>query len=117
MAHSSARSLELEVRTTVSASVVRVRGSAGIGEAEEMRTVLENLASGPPGAIVLDLSEMDFICSSGLGAIIYAHLKARKHHGQIRLVNPQPKVLQLLETTRLTKLFSIYPTVEEALKP
>ena len=65
--------------------------------------------------IVLDLGQMDFICSLGLGAIITGHLKCRHHQGQIRLVNPTEQVRELLETTRLTKLFTVYETVEQAL--
>ena len=64
---------------------------------------------------MLDLHEMDFICSLGLGAIINGHLKSRHHQGQIRLVGPVPPVRELLETTRLTKLFGIYDSVEQAL--
>jgi len=66
--------------------------------------------------IVLDLSEMDFICSVGLGAIIIGHHKSRRHDGEIRLVNPQPAVRRLLEATRLTKLFPLYAGVEDAVK-
>jgi anti-anti-sigma regulatory factor len=51
----------------------------------------------------------------GLGAIIAGHLRARRHNGEIRLARPQPAVMQLLETTRLTKLFCVYSGVDDAL--
>ena len=66
--------------------------------------------------IVLDLTEMDFICSAGLAAIISAHLHSRHHRGQIKLVNPQPAVKDLLELTRLTKLFPVHETLDQALR-
>ena len=65
--------------------------------------------------IILDLGEMDFICSSGLGAIIVGYLKSRHHKGKFHLANAQPAVRELLETTRLTKLFAIYSSVAAAL--
>jgi anti-sigma B factor antagonist len=83
--------------------------------AEKLRLKLEELAAKGAPVIVVDLSGMDFICSLGLGAIISGHLKCRHHNGQIKLVNPQQAVMQLLETTRLTKLFPIYSSVDQAL--
>jgi len=52
---------------------------------------------------------------AGLGAIIAGHARCRHHHGQIKLVAPSRPVRDLLETTRLTKLFPIYDSVEAAL--
>jgi anti-sigma B factor antagonist len=86
-----------------------------MAEAEEIRRTLEELAARCAPVIVLDLSEMDFICSVGLGAIITGHLRSRHHQGEIRLVNPQDNIQDLLHTTKLTKLFAIYPTLEQAL--
>ena len=111
------RRLKLQVRQEGAAAVVEVRGSAGMTEAEKLRATLEELAGRKVPIIVLDLTDMDFISSAGLAAIITAHLRSRHHQGQIRLVNPQPSVRDLLETTRLTKLFPICATVQQALAP
>lgn len=107
--------LELDVEDRGQAIVVRIVGSAGMNEAEAMRRELVRLANRQIPVIVLDLSDLEFISSLGLGAIIAGHLKSRHHNGQIKLVNPRPAVMKLLETTRLTKLFAIYDTVEQAL--
>jgi len=111
------RPLKLDVREAPSGAVVQVHGSASMVEAETLRVKLEKLAARRVPLIVLDLRDMDFISSAGLGAIISAHLKTCHHQGQIRLVDPQPAVRELLETTRLTKLFPIYPSVEAATAP
>ena len=109
------KEFKIDVEETGSAAVVRIRGSAGMTQAEQMRRQFEQLAARQVSLIVLDLSQMEFISSLGLGAIITGHLKSRHHNGRIRLVNPRPAVRKLLEMTRLTKLFPIYPTVEQAL--
>lgn len=96
--------------------VVRIHGSAGMGEAEELQAKLDELVATEVPRIVIDLSGMNFISSSGLGALIAAHLRSRKHGQQVRLVNPQKAVLDVLETTRLTKLFDIYSSLDQALK-
>ena len=115
MSENSHKDLTLKMHQVGSATVVRVCGSAGIDEADKLRRELEKLAAEETPLIVLDLSDMEFICSQGLGAIITGHLKCRHHKGQIKLVNPRPAVRQLLETTRLTKLFPVYATVEQAI--
>ena len=106
--------LELEIKEMPEATVVRLKGSASMTEAERIRSKLVALAEKRIPTIVLDLAKMDFICSAGLGAIISAHLRSRHHNGQIRLAAPQPAVMRLLETTRLTKLFPVFKDVEEA---
>jgi anti-sigma B factor antagonist len=108
-------SLQVKLEEAGQALVVRICGSVSIDEADRLRTELDELAARKAPTMVLDLSKMSFICSSGLGAIISAHIKSRHHQGQIRVVNPQPAVRNLLETTRLIKLFPVYPTVDEAL--
>jgi len=115
MARQPTRPLKLDISETTDATVVQVSGSVDMTEAEKMRVALIEVAARPVPLIVLDLSNMDFICSLGLGAIICGHLKTRHHHGEIRLVNPQPAVREMLEATRLTKLFPIYPTIDAAM--
>lgn len=117
MARRIRKGLTVEVRQTGPASVITVTGSADIAESEKLQAALDQLTVRRVGLIVLDLAGMDFICSVGLGAIITAHLKGRHHKARIRLVNPQPAVRQVLETTRLTKLFPIYSDLQEAVKP
>jgi anti-sigma B factor antagonist len=107
--------LRLQVSQRGTAAVVRVSGSASMTEADRLQERLEDLAAQRVPVIILDLTEMDFISSLGLGAIITGHLKCRHHRGQIRLVNPTPAVRELLETTRLTTLFGVYDSVEKAL--
>jgi len=107
--------LKMDVAEAGGANVVTIVGSVSTGDAGQLRELLEELAGKRIPVIVLDLGQMDFICSLGLGAIITGHLKCRHHQGQIRLVNPTEQVSDLLETTRLTKLFPVYETVDEAL--
>ena len=95
--------------------VLKIIGSAGMEESDLLREKLNELAGLKCPIIVLDIHEMEFICSLGLGAIISTHLKCRHYDGQIRLVGPQPAVLRLLETTRLTRLFTVFSSVDDAL--
>ena len=107
--------LELEIRKQGMAAVVDVTGSVGIGEADDFQAALERLTEEPWPLVVLDLGGMDFICSSGLGAIVSTHLRLRHHGGNIKLVSPCRSVRHVLEMTQLSRLFGIYDSVEEAI--
>jgi anti-anti-sigma factor len=106
--------LELDVSRQEEVWVIRIVGSVGMNEADQLRAALEEIMAEPARAIVLDLSGMDFICSLGLGAMIAAHQKMRGQAGDLKLVNPQPPIREVLEATRLTKLFAICSSIEEA---
>ena len=109
------KALKIDVKWAGQAAIVKLCGSAGMGEAEKLRQKLEEIVLKKPRVIVLDLGEIDFIGSAGLGAIVTGYLKSRHHGGQIRLVNPSQTVRELLETTRLTRLFEVFDSVESSL--
>jgi anti-sigma B factor antagonist len=55
----------------------------------------------------LDFSSTRFVDSSGLGALISLHKLMCLRQGRVRVVNPTPQVLQILELTRMHRLFEI----------
>lgn len=57
--------------------------------------------------IDLDCSSLDFVDSSGLGALISMQKLANERGGKLRLLQPKPGVIQLLELTRLHRVFEI----------
>jgi anti-sigma B factor antagonist len=67
-------------------------------------------------SLIVDMSDVTFIDSSGLGALVSAlkRLKAQEHDGDIRLANVQEPVVELLEIIRLQRVFSSYASVEQA---
>jgi anti-sigma B factor antagonist len=110
------QSLEIDVERHGRVVVVRLRGSAGMVQAERLCNRLETLGAERPAITVLDLSQLDFIGSAGLGAILQGYLESRCYHGHVRLAAPQPRVRAVLERTRLVKLFDVYETVEQAMR-
>jgi anti-sigma B factor antagonist len=57
--------------------------------------------------IEIDLSQTMFVDSCGLSALISLHKAANSRHGCIRLLNPTPPVYQILELTRMHRIFEI----------
>jgi anti-anti-sigma factor len=55
----------------------------------------------------IDMSTLTFLDSSGLGALISLHKTLRARNGTLRLLKPAPNVRQVLELTRLQRVFEI----------
>jgi stage II sporulation protein AA (anti-sigma F factor antagonist) len=66
--------------------------------------------------LILDLSKVDFIDSSGLGAILGRYKRIRERGGKLLLVNAQPQVQKILELSGLDKIMPLFPDAERALE-
>ncbi len=84
--------------------------------AGQFRAALLNVIEQGHRSLVVDMSDVTFIDSSGLGALVSAlkRLRAQERDGDIRLANVQEPVVELLEIIRLQRVFSSYPSVEQA---
>ncbi len=60
-------------------------------------------------SVEIDLSETMFIDSCGLGAFISLHKLLSSRQGQVRLLHPTPPVRQILELTRMHRIFEVIP--------
>jgi anti-sigma B factor antagonist len=80
---------------------------------EFKQQLLDLIATGHP-RIALDLSDVDFIDSSGLGAIVAA-LKSLAGQGDLVIVGAKPAVANLFKLTRMDKVFRMYSAEAEAL--
>lgn len=95
-------------------TVIAVVGEVDMATGPKLRDdVLGTLAAGSHH-IVLDLSKVTFMDSSGLGALLGSHRRARLLEGEIRLAAPSYRVTEILRLTSLDRVFKIHPTVVEA---
>jgi anti-sigma B factor antagonist len=81
--------------------------------APALRNLVVDLANQGRFRVVLDLAGVDFVDSSGLGALIHMH-KTLERQGRLVLCNVDAKVANLFKVTRLERVFTIAPTVAEA---
>lgn len=66
-------------------------------------------------ALIIDLSEVDSIDSSGLGALLLAHRQLKEHSIPVILTGVGVFVMSLMRMTHLDSLFEFFDTVEDAL--
>lgn len=107
--------LKVEVSKQGSTTIAKIIGSANMVVSSDLKDQLLDLVKESPDRLILDLSELEFISSVGLGGIIAAHLRCRHHNGSVELAAPQPDILELLTITNLTSLFVVHETMEAAL--
>jgi len=67
------------------------------------------------GAIVLDLSRLEYVSSAGLRCFMLASRKAKTQHGRIFVAALQPMVKEIFEISHFNLVFQVFPTVGEAL--
>ena len=109
--------MKIDVTERTGAAVVRPSAARiDLQVAGEFRTALLQLIEGGQLRLVVDMSDVQFVDSSGLGALVSAlkTLRLLKRDGDIRLANVQPPVVALLEIIRLHRVFSSYPSVDQA---
>jgi anti-sigma B factor antagonist len=93
--------------------VVALRGDLDIADAASVAAALAAVAASQPEMIV-DLSCLDFIDSSGVAALARGRKLARHAGGDLLLAAPRQQVLRVLALTRLIDVFSVHASVDEA---
>ncbi|PPC91795.1 MAG: anti-anti-sigma factor [Methylobacter sp.] len=81
--------------------------------AELKESILQFLEQGE-NRLFVQLSQVRFIDSSGLGALLSGYKNAVNRSGKLVLCNVQPQVLAMFELTRLNRVFEIYSDLNEA---
>jgi len=98
-------------------TVLDISGRITLGEGNVMlREIVRDLAEKGCKSIVLNLMEVHYIDSSGVGELVKAHTTIRNQGGQLKLTNLSKRVHDLLEMTRLSAVFDIHPDEASAVK-
>ena len=113
------RTMRIDVANEGVVTIVRPVGERlDIEVASDFRAMLLSLIEQGHRRLVVDLTDVSFIDSSGLGALVSAlkTLKRSDVGGDVRLARVQAQVVSLLEIIRLNRVFTTYPTVEQAVQ-
>lgn len=83
---------------------------------EHLKQELSRLFGEGKTSVVVDLKEVRFIDSSGLGALVSGFKNASSRQASIKLSSLQSQVKSMFELTRLHRVFDIYTTIDEAIE-
>ena len=107
--------LELEVDQKADWQVLTVRGEVDVTTTPHVRAQLISLLSDGNPQLIVDLEGVEFLDSSGLGALVAGLKLARSRSGELRIVcDRQRSVRKVLEVTGLERVLERYDTVDAA---
>ena len=109
--------LALDSNLTGDVMVVAVGGEIDVYTAPRLRDRLIELIDAGHYHLVIDLEDVEFLDSTGLGVLVGALKRVRVRQGSLRLVCTQERLLKIFTITGLSKVFVIYDSVEAASGP
>ncbi len=98
-------------------TVVAVSGEVDIYSAPQLDAVLSELIAAGQVALVVDLTEVGFLDSTGLGVLVKALKRCREANGSVAVVTQGERVLRVFAITGLDAVIPVHPTLAAALEP
>lgn len=109
--------MELSLDTTHRGGrvIVAVKGEVDVYTAPRLREELGELVADGHVRIVVDLAQVEFMDSTGLGVLVGGLKKVRARDGSLDLVCTQERLLKIFQITGLAKVFAMHDSVDAAL--
>lgn len=95
--------------------IFALRGTLDMATSPSLRSKLLEATDAGKEDLIVDLTRVEYIDSTGLGSLIGAQRRAQEHNGRLRLVMKEGPLSRLFNITGLVHVFGIYPTVDDAL--
>lgn len=96
-------------------SVIVLSGEVDVYSAPKLRDTIKNLVEEGRYRIVVDLEDVAFLDSTGLGVLVGGLKRVRHHQGDLGIICKQERILRIFRITGLTKVFTIYSSREDLL--
>jgi anti-sigma B factor antagonist len=109
--------LDIREKETDGVTVLVLSGRVVLGEeSSQLRTKLKDLLGQGKTRLVLDLAEVKYIDSAGLGTLVAGYTSAQSQGAGIKLANLTKKFDEQLHITKLVTVFDVYGSVADAVK-
>jgi len=102
------QAVELVVPDGANAPTVVLRGEIDVQFAAKLSTCFETALRARPSQIVIDMTELTFIDSTGLNPFVSAEKRLRENGGHLVISHPPPMARRVLEVSGLTEVFTIH---------
>jgi anti-anti-sigma factor len=98
---------DLETETEGSSALIRIRGDLDLQVVEQVTDALTRIESEEPELLVIDLSRLTFMDSSGMGTVAAAHIRALEAGRRFAIVRPPAGVRQAFDRTGLNEVIKV----------
>jgi anti-sigma B factor antagonist len=108
--------MDIDVRKTDDVVIVDFHGRLAVGVSDEIfPPLIDRLLGEGNKKLLLNLSDVDYIDSNGLGQLVQAMKNANRHGATMRLLSPQDRVKKTLRLTNLLPMFQTHESEPDAL--
>jgi anti-sigma B factor antagonist len=107
--------LTLSTRVVAGRAIIAVGGEIDVYTAPKLRDTITELVADGSYQIVVDMTEVEFLDSTGLGVLVGGLKKVRAHDGALELVCNNDRLLKIFKITGLAKVFVIHDSVDAVL--
>jgi anti-sigma B factor antagonist len=107
--------MEITVTEKDTVAVLTLKGKLDMANAAELKNEVKKQFDRQQRRIHLNMRDVDFINSSGLGTLVSMMKEARVLKGRLTLSNLAPYVSEIFEITQLSNVFEIFGDIEEAM--
>ena len=108
-------SLHIKAITSGDCAVLRIAGEMDVYTSPKLRKQVADLAANGTIHIIADLRGVDFLDSTGLGALVGSLKRLRIRQGSLMIVTSGGRILKLFKITGLTRAFALYRSVLDAI--
>lgn len=106
--------LEIGSSTLGEWTVLKLDGEVDIYTAGKLREAVNEAVEAGNYRLAVNLADMEFMDSSGLGVLIAALKRVKEHEGELVLVSPRDQMRRILNLTGLDKILTIRQSLDEA---
>ena len=108
--------MDIKERVVGGVSILDLSGKIVLGEGDiQVKDRIKDLLADGQKRILLNLADVNYIDSAGLGALISSYTTTRREGGSLKLVNLTKRIQDLLAITKLITVFDTYDTEQEAI--
>ena len=109
--------LQINEKESSGVTILTLSGRVTLGEeSSQLRAKLKDLLATGKTRVVLDLADVSYIDSAGLGTLVSGYTSARSQGAGMKLANLTKKFDEQLHITKLVTVFEVHNSVEEAVK-
>jgi anti-sigma B factor antagonist len=109
--------MQIEERTVGDVIVIDVKGKVTLGQGDEiLKDKVNSLVNQGHKKLVLNLAEVPYIDSAGLGEIVRAYTTVSRQGGSLKLLNLTKRITDLLAITKLLTVFETYESEPDAVR-
>ncbi|MEX2274640.1 MAG: STAS domain-containing protein [Actinomycetota bacterium] len=103
--------LKIDTQAQDDRTVMTLEGEVDLSTAPALRQQLASIVDGGADHVVVDLRQVGFMDSTGLGVLMGAHLRLRERDGDLSIVAEEGPVLRVLTLAKLTDVFPVSSTL------